>query len=400
MAAVFFQQRMRVGNYSDFCKPLSFVDIQYCGIDPTAFFAYNTIAEKRGTAMKNYTTIPLLFGVFWLLIGIASGMFTIVVLFGILPILVSLLLMRSKREKQKNQQFTTPVCARCKKSIEDAQTVWIGNHRFCQACAKMPAASANPAEWKNGCARNRAELETPARIQQKRQQSQRELMAVLTQICDIKKEEQNLRICFICKRNISENELIFVDGNYYCRECYEFGQNARSTQPLVEGLCQISYEIGGLLWCTDLDRLSAVTDRLIDGGFVFHTACVGGGINEITHGGIMAYNASYKDYVAFKNNMEKDFRKAEQEERSGTNGVVGSLDYSYIRTFLSRNSLKVCVHSENGGIRLYWIDSSDKAFGATRVFAESVNEEAFGNEGVLNTIDSIQLTPNFLNNWN
>ena len=114
----------------------------------------------------------------------------------------------------------------------------------------------------------------------------------------------------------------------------------------------------------------------------------------------MAYAASYTDYDDFKNNMERDLRNREQEESKNSGGWINSLDYSYICAFLSRKSLKVYILSECGHIVLRWIDSSDKSFAATRVFAEKVIEEVYDNKCTLKQIDNQELHSAFLSNWN
>lgn len=112
--------------------------------------------------MKKYSSIyPMIFGIICLIAGLIVQQPGIVIVFGIIPILLSILFIHSDRkakkkglesntemlnrvyQERKQSPFPQPsvsapktyLCARCKKELTDSQTEWIGNHRFCVDCA-------------------------------------------------------------------------------------------------------------------------------------------------------------------------------------------------------------------------------------------------------------------------
>lgn len=411
--------------------------------------------------MKKYSTnAPLIFGIIFLIVGIVAGQIPIIFLFGVLPIVASIMMKCSDHKAKKQGKETSTeranriyqeslktskntraqksccakcgvdlslvsaglinkigdkyycdvcghvvlndvddkalpkvepqiektisptqrqhiTCARCKKNILVSQSVCIGNHRFCRECS---LGHAYPKK-------------TTGLQEKKRIQVQR-LVNVLGQI---QEQKTQLSPCSVCRRSFADKKLIFVDGEYYCKDCYSFTRDKgrREKSIAMNELHQISYELSGMFEQSLYSRLIEVTDRLIIGGFKFHSASVGDGVNEF-----MAHKASYTDYDAFKNNVESNFQKNAHEGCENSDGCVSSLDYSYICAFLSRKTLKVCVLSERDHIVLRWIDTSDKAFATTRMFAEKVIEEAYDNKCTLKQIDNIELNIAFLNNWN
>ena len=326
--------------------------------------------------MKRYSTnYPLIFGIIFLVVGIIVEQIPFVLLFGVLPIVVSIVLKcnehRAKKHKEETnakkdnkmnqasvntspktappkkvccarcgvdlslisfrlvkkigdkkycdvcaqmilrtaehtaspqvepqpQKATVPdvkqyqMCARCHRILLENQSVWMGNHRFCRDCAKL-----------------HTEVKTAANAadnqEQKNLQAQR-LTNVLVQIQNVKKEEILTDICSVCRRPFPDDKLIYVDGDYYCEDCYSFTHNKENveTTVLTNDLHQINYEISGPLNPSLQARIVEIADRLIAGGFRFHRADVGGGADEISHSGVMAYQAAYTDYDDFKNNM-------------------------------------------------------------------------------------------------
>lgn len=406
--------------------------------------------------MKKYSTsYPLIFGIIFLIVGIAAGQIAIAFFLGVVPIGISILLKWSDyKDKKQGKETSTeranriykesmkaanntriqksvcarcgvdlslipvrqvkkigdkkycnvceqvvlkavdemvlpkaepqikkttipdvkqyPVCVRCKRIILESKTVWVGNHRFCQECAQRHTDVKKSVDAANT-------------QREKRMQIQR-LVNVLGQIQELKKEEILTGRCSVCRRSFPDEKLIFVDGEYYCADCYRFTHNKGRKERIIEidELYQISYEINGLFDQSLHSRVVEVADRLIAGGFEFHGASVGGAVNEISHSGVMAYSASYTDYDDFKNNMEIDFQKREQ----------------HICAFLARKTLKVYILSECDHIVLRWIDTSDKAFATTRVFTENVIEEVYDNKCTLKQIDNMELHSAFLSNWN
>lgn len=280
-----------------------------------------------------------------------------------------------------------PTCARCHRVILENQSVWLGNQRFCRECAK-PHVDVKQAG------------DTADNQEQKILQAQR-LANVLVQMQNVKKEEILTDICSVCRRQFPDDKLIYVDGDYYCEDCYSFTHNKGNVEKtvLTNDLHQINYEISGPFHQSLQARVVEIADRLVAGGFRFHSASIGGGANEISHSGVMAYMASYTDYDDFKNNMERDHRNREQEESKNSGGWISSLEYSYICAFLSRRSLKVCILSEDRHIILRWIDTSEESFATTRVFAEHVIEEVYDNQCTLKQLDNQELTSAFLSNW-
>lgn len=89
--------------------------------------------------------------------------------------------------------------------------------------------------------------------------------------------------------------------------------------------------------------LNIISELLINKGFSFQKATVGGGYDEVTHTGDAAYNTQYSDFNDFRDNFESDFEKALKLEREDSNGWVTSLNYGYIRVSLQKQSLSVIV---------------------------------------------------------
>ncbi len=271
-------------------------------------------------------------------------------------------------ERQQNMisQKGTVVCARCKKNIPEAKAVWHGNHRFCEDCAKPIGLETVP---KRMGMQDTSAPNIPPQY-----------------------------ICFICKKQLSDTEMIFADGNYYCRDCYSFISDNGKNEVNIDELMQISYEISGVTDQSLFSRIIEVADRLIYGNFVFCKASIGGGVKDITDNGVVLYDAVYTNYEQFKSNMEKDFNNKQQDVK-WHRGRDGSLKYSYICAFLARKTLKVYVLAEEDHIVLRWIDTSDKNFRTTKLFSESINEEVYGNNCKLNQIDNMDLNKAFLSNW-
>ena len=374
--------------------------------------------------MKKYSTnYPLIFGIFFLIVGIDEGQIPIILLFGVVPIVVSVLMKWSdhKAKKQgketrteranriyqetmkasgKNAQVKKSCCARCDVDlslIPVRQVKKIGDKKYCDVCGQVVLKTVDDMVTPDV----KKSVDTVDNQRQKTLQIQR-LANVLVQIQNVREEEILSGICSVCRRQFPDDKLIYVDGDYYCEDCFSFTHNKCNVEKKIstDELHQISYEICGVFNQSLHSRIVEVADRLVAGGFRFHSASIGGGVNEISHSGVMAYAASYTDYDDFKNNMERDLRNREQEESKNSGGWISSLDYSYICAFLSRKSLKVYILSECGHIVLRWIDSSDKSFAATRVFAEKVIEEVYDNRCTLKQIDNQELHSAFLSNWN
>jgi len=432
--------------------------------------------------MKKYSTnAPLIFGIIFLIVGIFAGQIPIVLLFGIVPIVISIIMkVADHKAKQQGKETSTeranriyeasmrasgnstiapkiccarcgvdlsliparnvrkigdkkycdicgqvvlkavddmispqpapqikiepqtvvkqyPTCARCKRVLSNNQTVWIGNHRFCQTCA-----TSHVSDVKSNNADVKKSVDTVDNQELKALHAQR-LANVLMQIQKIREEEIQSGVCSVCKRQFMDDKLIFVDGDYYCEDCYSFMHNMGKKETVIsnEGLCQISYDIGGVgvIKQSLLSRVVEIADRLVSGGFDFYEASVGGGVNEISHSGVMAYGATYTDYDEFKNNMESDFQKKEQEEQKSSGGWISSLDYSYICAFLARKTLKVYILSECGRVVVRWIDTTENAFPIARNFLEKIKEEVYDNNCDLKQIDNMELHDAFLKNW-
>lgn len=107
--------------------------------------------------------------------------------------------------------------------------------------------------------------------------------------------------------------------------------------------------------------LIIISEFLMEKGFSFQEATVGGGYNEITHTGDAAYHAQYTDFNDFRDNFESNFKKAEKYERENSDGWITILNYGYIRVFLKKQSLSVIVtnHILYGKLYVKWTYSDD-----------------------------------------
>lgn len=414
--------------------------------------------------MKKYSAIyPMIFGIIVSIVGICVKQVGVILLFGVLPILLSVCFMISERKRKKQEKITsakttentksepqktpannpqlkkpccvrcgvdlsllekhrikkigdkaycdvcekilngktdngtspqtepqkgnaekeqeTQTCVRCKKKVSQSQIVWVGNHRFCSECVKTFGATKKP-EVEDHEKQRDAQLQNVANV--------------LEQVERLKKEEASSKVCSICRRQIPDAKWIFVNGEYFCEDCYDFTHNKgkATTEGSAPDLYQISYEIRGALSQSLFLRVTEIADRLIEGGFVFHS--VGVGADELSYSRCAAYKVVYTDYYDFKNNMDNALQKLE-EENSADHLIF--LNNPYVCAFLSRNTLKVCVVSMGEHIVLRWFDTSYRAFDATRVFAEKVVEEVYNNQCTLKQIDNTQVHSAFFENW-
>lgn len=233
--------------------------------------------------------------------------------------------------------------------------------------------------------------EETAKIQKQKVAQYQRLVNVLEQIRVLQNENGPSYVCAVCGCRLLEDRAIFMDGDYYCADCCGtiHSKGSKETPNSTNTLHQISYQISGEFGQSPYTCVLEIADRLLIGGFAFCKAGVGGGVKENSRGGVMAYGATYTDYDNFRNNAESDFRK---HKHSALNDLR-------VCAFLARNTLKVYILSERGQIILRWIDTSDRAFAVTRVFAEKVIEEVYDNRCTLEQIDNVQLHDAFLSNW-
>ena len=301
---------------------------------------------------------------------------------------------------QKHKETSTPqtdgrypTCAKCKRIVFDKNAVWMDSHRFCPDCAQSHAKVQEARVQVQSAELTQQLVNVLAQVKNKKKedtfsnirsmQAQR-LANALIQI-QKKKQEESMAICSVCRCRVFEESMIFVNGAWYCEDCYSFtyGKSSENIPLLKSEPHQISYEIDGIVDHTLFSCVVDVADRLITGGFRFSKTRIGGDAN---HTGSNGLKTSYTDYDAFKQSMDSDIVKRQ-------------LNYSYICAFLARNTLKVYILAENGRTVLRWFDTSDKAFATTRFFTEQINEEVYEGRCMVKQIDNIVPDDDFFDNW-
>ena len=108
---------------------------------------------------------------------------------------------------------------------------------------------------------------------------------------------------------------------------------------------------------SEIYPLVSISEFLIEKGFSFDKAVVGGGITEISHAGTVSYSACYSDFANFRDNFYNDIRQADIDADREYGGWA-SIDYRYIFVDLVNDSTCVRIESENG-IRIEWSHSDN-----------------------------------------
>lgn len=103
---------------------------------------------------------------------------------------------------------------------------------------------------------------------------------------------------------------------------------------------------------SEIYPLVSISEFLIDKGFSFDTACVGGGITEISHAGTVSYSARYSQFEKFRDEFYTDIRQADIEADAEYGGWA-SIDYRYIFVDLVKDATLVRINKENG-IHIEW----------------------------------------------
>lgn len=93
---------------------------------------------------------------------------------------------------------------------------------------------------------------------------------------------------------------------------------------------------------SEIYPLVVISEFLLEKGFVFQEALVGGGIDEVSHTGTKAYHARYTRFETFRDECEKDIalaaEKIEKEYHSWA-----TIDYRFILVQFKRSETEVIV---------------------------------------------------------
>lgn len=335
---------------------------------------------------KHSPYYPLIFGIVFLLIGFFVEQPFLIIFLGFLPIAAGIWLIVSERKEKlrlrektdgKDEDGDSPrvqkkpvYCDGCGKDLTsygDNGINRVGNKTFCNVCnAKQFLAHKDGASGSFVLApEKKAEEKQP--VQEGKDSEIASVARVLSQVHD--KKAGKTKICSDCKKEIEKESIFCINGSFYCSDCY------RKLKPPIREVLQISYEIVGITDSTLLLQITDVADRLIAGGFVFCKSCVG---NESSAD-------VYTDYADFKVSTERY--------------LVQNTKCPQISAYLMRGTLKVWVAAVSGSTVLRWLDTTDKAFSTTRVFAESLVEEVYGNECKVREIENSDIDSAFFNNW-
>lgn len=314
--------------------------------------------------MKKYSPLyPMIFGIIVFAVGLLAGQIGFSLLFGAVPIIISIIIMHSetdandpKRKKytkspHKVQSSTTQhkvCCARCGVDLSLLK-LWqrknVDGKSYCDVCEKILRSEPKG---------------KPVQEPQKQEA--------------VEEEKRAVAVCSLCKKEVFADNLIIVNGESYCRECYNIGYNSSETEKKTSNaqLCQISFEISGVSGQNLNVRIIEIAERLIIGGFKFCSAGIGCNSGKEDEGSV-PNEKEYKSYDAFK-----------------TESSVSTSEHSYAYALFIRNTLKVYLYTERESIILRWFDVTEKAFAKTRVFTEGIIEEVYYNKCTLKQIDNIK----------
>ena len=112
---------------------------------------------------------------------------------------------------------------------------------------------------------------------------------------------------------------------------------------------------------SEIYPLLNISQSLLDKGFVFEKASVGGGITEISHTGSLAYSASYSQFEKFRDGFHEDIKTAQAKAENEYKGWA-TIDYRYIFVDLHKGDLKIRIETNdnvNETVRFEWYKANN-----------------------------------------
>lgn len=333
--------------------------------------------------MKRYSNLnPLIFGSIMAVIGLIVQQYVIVVLFSLIPIVISLFLIFLDKDKKRFSGQSMDIKSSTV-PITPSITYKKGNYIF----------NADPQKYAH-C---------------------RDFVADLTELLKLD-SEYNVYYRYIAVNKENEfyeihTKVIGFEGGYThtkavedfanpprkitISEFLELADNAYpSIRHLYEGINESNWELySRVLDCwrnipedkkpiqeSDIDKtrvryeftqsreayykwlrekshiypVVAISEFLFTKGFRFIDANVGGGINEISHTGDVAYSVEYTDFEDFRDNFDADLKKAEVEAQEEYSGWGVSLNYGYIAAHLEKEGIWVSALVAERIVTITW----------------------------------------------
>lgn len=105
----------------------------------------------------------------------------------------------------------------------------------------------------------------------------------------------------------------------------------------------------------------AISEYLLYNGFRFIRATVGGGVNEFSHTGDLAYDAEYSGFESFCDDFDSDFAQAETEARRKYGSLFSGFNYGHIAVefAIKETYIKVILFTETDlRLQMLWSENT------------------------------------------
>lgn len=341
---------------------------------------------------KRSSLYPLIFGSIMAAIGLIVQQYVVLVLFGLIPIVISLFLMFLDKDKKRFLEQSRN---------DNSSTIYItptiplrkGKYIF----------NVNPQKYAH-CGDFIADLTVLITLESTYKEfdhyiavnKENEFFEVYTKVVGFEGEYTHTKAVkdFVCPpRKITSLEFLELADRAYpgIRHLYE-GINENTWElylkvfdcwrlipaekkPLKDSdidRTRISYEFTqpyeACKWIRENSHIYpiiGISNLLFTKGFCFVDAYVGGGCNEISHTGEVAYSTQYTNFEDFRDNFDRDLEKAEAEAREKYSGWGVSLNYGYIAAHLKKEDITVSALVEQRTVAITWKGLTEECIGLT-----------------------------------
>ncbi len=109
--------------------------------------------------------------------------------------------------------------------------------------------------------------------------------------------------------------------------------------------------------------LMAISEYLLSNGFRFIRADVGGGVDEVSHTGAVAYDAEYTSFESFRDNFDSDYDQADAEATEKYGQWFSHLNYEYIAVeyAIEETHIKIILFTGiSWRLRIIWSNLKDE----------------------------------------
>ncbi len=351
--------------------------------------------------MKKHSNFyPLIFGVVMLVIGLIVQQYIVALLFGVLPIMISVYLFIWVKDKQGSNENNGANCYPST-TIHSTRPYKKDGYIF----------NLNPEKYKD-CKAFTSSLKEFLRLDSKYNvfyryiaidKANNQLYEIHTKVVGFEGEYVHTKAVedFVeppCKLNFDEFlkladsiypgiSVLYEGINENNYELYQevlecWNRIPKEKKPLKKGdidRSRIRYVFSQTYEERDkwLDNhpyrypLVAISEFLFLEGFDFVRAVIGGGVDEISHTGDKSYSADYESFEEFRDNFDKDLAQATEEAQKAYGGWVSSLNYGFILAELEKESITFNVIISERQVRISWSNLDKEQF----VLVDMVNEK-------------------------